>query len=72
MSWSADENIYDARKATLEANLKNVDVMSWWCDEGKGDIAGIAFVGGLCSTYNLNLNEYQENPSSAGYVSYIY
>ena len=49
--------------------MKNVDVMSWWCDKGAGDIAGISFVGGLCSSYNLNLNEYQESPSAAGYVS---
>ena len=67
--WSADQNFYDAREKTLSLNLKNIDVMSWWCDKKAGDIAGISFVGGLCSSYNLNLNEYQESPSSAGYVS---
>ena len=71
MRWSADENIYDAREATLNANLKKIDVMSWWCDEGDGYIAGISFVGGLCSSYNINLNEYQESKSSAGFVSRV-
>ena len=71
MRWSADENIYDAREATLNANLKKVDVMSWWCDEGDGNIYGISFVGGLCSSYNINLNEYQESKSSAGFVSRV-
>lgn len=45
--------------------------MSWWCDEGDGNISGISFVGGLCSSYNINLNEYQESRSSAGFVSSV-
>ena len=69
MRWSADENIYDAREETLKVKMENVDVMSWWCDEGDGDIAGISFVGGLCSSYNLNLNEYQDSISASGFVS---
>ena len=67
--WTADRNIHDARRATLAANLKDVDTMSWWCNEGGGGVAGIAFVGALCSSYNINLNEYWSSQSGAAFVS---
>ena len=67
--WNADNNIYNARQATLDENLKNVDTMSWWCDSGGGSVAGIAFVGALCTSYNINLNEFQLTQNGAGFVS---
>ena len=67
--WTADKNIYDARRATLDAKLKDVDTMSWWCNEGGGGVAGIAFVGALCSSYNTNLNEYWSTQSGAAFVN---
>ena len=69
MRWNADNDIYNAREATLAAGLSNVDVMSWWCDWGGGPVSGIAFVGTLCSDYNTNLNEYQATQNIAGLVS---
>ena len=43
--------------------------MSWWCNSGGGGVAGIAFIGGLCSSYNTNLNEYWSTQSGAAFVS---
>lgn len=43
--------------------------MSWWCESGGGGTAGIAFVGALCSSYNTNLNEKQQNAAGSGFVS---
>ena len=51
--------------------LVEVDTMSWWCGNGGGSTAGIAFVGALCSSYNINLNEKQSSIASSGYVSSI-
>ena len=68
VQWTADNNIYDARTATLEANLNGVDAMSWWCNSGGGGVAGVAFLGALCSSYNTNLNEYWSTQSGAGFV----
>ena len=67
--WNADKNIDDARQATLDANLNGVDVVSWWCDWGGGSIVGTAFIGGLCGSYNTNLNEFQLRHSAAGMVN---
>ena len=69
--WTADDNIEQAREATLDANLNGVDTMSWWCDKGGGGVAGIAYVGALCGTYGTNLNEYQNTPNAAGFVSIV-
>ena len=43
--------------------------MSWWCDAGGGGVAGIAFVGALCTSYNTNLNEKQWSAAGSGFVS---
>ena len=45
--------------------------MSWWCNAGGGGVAGIAWVGTLCSGggYNTNLNEKQWSPAGSGFVS---
>jgi len=43
--------------------------MSWWCDNGGGDTAGIAYVGALCMSYNTNLNEKQDSVAASGFVS---
>merc|ERR1712080_392775 len=68
VTWTADKNIYDAKKATNAANLKDVDVVSWWCKAGGGGVAGIAFVGAFCSKYNTNLNEQQRSAAGSGFV----
>ena len=68
-SWTADDDIYNAKDATNALNLDGVDVMSWWCDAGGGGVAGIAFVGALCSTSNTNLNEKQWSSAASGFVS---
>ena len=44
--------------------------MSWWCDAGGGGVAGIAFVGALCTSYNTNLNEKQRSAAESGFVSW--
>ena len=44
--------------------------MSWWCDAGGGGVAGIAFVGALCTSYNTNLNEKQRTVAGSGFVSW--
>jgi hypothetical protein len=67
-TWHADNNIGTARTATLDANLKDVDVMSWWCGRGGGGVGGVAYRGGLCSKFGVNLNEIQRDTSSSGFV----
>jgi hypothetical protein len=67
-TWTADDNIRDARAATLSANLEGVDTMSWWCKRGGGGVAGIAYVGAICMSYNTNLNEKQSNAANSGFV----
>ena len=71
-NWTADENMDDAKKATIAAGFTSVDVMSWWCELGGGRVAGIAFTGGLCSKkgFNTNLNEKQTRVATSGYVSF--
>ena len=70
-SWTADDDIYNARDATNALNLDGVDVMSWWCYPGGYGVVGIAYVGGLCynSGYNTNLNEAQSSTATSGFVS---
>ena len=43
--------------------------MSWFCEAGGGGVAGIAFVGSLCGSYNTNLNERQWSAAGTGFVS---
>ena len=45
--------------------------MSWWCNQGGGGTAGIAYVGTLCmgDGYNTNLNEGDSSRAVSGYVS---
>ena len=43
--------------------------MSWWCNNGGGGTAGIAYLGALCGSYGMNLNEWQDTTSAAGFVS---
>ena len=43
--------------------------MSWFCEAGGGGVAGIAFVGSLCGSYNTNLNERQGSAAGTGFVS---
>ena len=71
MQWTADDNIEDAAQETSAAHssLPDVDLFAWWCNEGGGGVAGIAFVGALCSSYNINLNEYWSSQSGAAFVS---
>ena len=71
VSWTADKNVEDARDATKAADLSGVDIMSWWCNNGGGAVAGIAYKGALCADdgYNINLNEKQYSTAASGYVS---
>ena len=69
VSWTADDNIYNARDESNALNLDGVDVVSWWCNNGGGGVAGVAFVGTLCSSYNTNLNEKQWSSAGSGFVS---
>ena len=73
-TWTADDNIYDAKDATNAAGLSGVDTMSWFCDAGGGGTAGIAFLGTLCVSggWNTNLNERQWSAAGTGFVSLIY
>ena len=70
-TWDAFSNLEDARKATEDAKLTGVTVMSWWCKEGGNDVAGIAYMGTLCSRggYNTNLNEAHLPAATSAYVS---
>ena len=58
----------DAKAATKAANLIGVDVMSWWCNKGGDSNVGIAYLGGLCSNYKINLNEKQDTAVQSAYV----
>ena len=72
VTWTADDNLYDANDATTAAGLDGVDVFSWWCNDGGGGTAGIAWLGTLCnSPYNTNLNEKQWSAAGSGFVSII-
>ena len=70
-TWNAADNLEDARNATVDAKLNGVTVMSWWCKEGGNDVAGIAYMGTLCSRggYNTNLNEAHLPAATSAYVS---
>ena len=71
-TWTADDNLNDARMATDAAGLRGGTLMSWFCDSGGGGVAGIAFIGGLCKWrgYNTNLNEKQRTVAADGFVSF--
>jgi len=71
--WTADDNINDASAATNAAGLSGVTTMSWFAAAGGGGVAGIAWVGTLCLTYNgigymTNLNEKQRTAAATGFV----
>ena len=69
-TWTADNNIYDARAASnANAGTSRPDIFSWWCNRGGGGIAGIAFVGALCGYSNTNLNEKQSSTAASAFVS---
>ena len=70
--WTADDDLYKAKQETSNANLNGVDTMSWWCDKGGGSVAGMAYVGSLCSDRGVNLNEYQYTTSASGFVSIVF
>ena len=73
--WYADNNINEAKQATKEAEdngeFSDITAMSWWCNQGGGGTAGIAYVGTLCmgDGYNTNLNEGDSSKAVSGYVS---
>ena len=73
--WYADNNINEAKQATKEAEdngeFSDVTAMSWWCNQGGGGTAGIAYVGTLCmgDGYNTNLNEGDSSKAVSGFVS---
>ena len=70
VTWYADDNIYDARTASNEnSGTHNPDVFAWWSASGGGGVAGIAFVGALCSSYHTSLNEKQSSAAGSGFVS---
>ena len=69
MTWNADSNVIDANTATSNSGI-TADVFSWWCNNGGGSVAGIAYTGGLCSIHNTNLNEKQSSAADSGFVSY--
>ena len=52
--------------------MSGVTAMSWWCNQGGGGTAGIAYVGTLCmgDGYNTNLNEGDSSKAVSGYVSF--
>jgi len=67
VKWTADDDIYNAKAATNALSLDGVDTMSWWCDDGGGSTAGIAFVGALCDDHAVTLSEKQ--PEAAGGIA---
>ena len=69
VTWTADSNLGDAREAFNAAGLTGVDTMSWWCDDPGSGVKGIAYVGALCSTWGVNLNEKISSVAGSGFVS---
>ena len=73
MQWTADNNIGDARATTAshQGSLADVDLFAWWCNNGGGSTAGIAYVGTVCNQngFATSLNEYQGTTAAAAYVS---
>ena len=76
MQWTADDNIQDAKAETsaVQGSLTDVDLFAWWCNNGGGSTAGIAYVGTLCNSngYATSLNEYQGTTAAAAYVSLLF
>merc|ERR1711899_100176 len=69
VNWFADNNIYDARDASnANSGTHNPDVFAWWSASGGGGVAGIAFVGVLCTSYHTSLNEKQHSAAGSGFV----
>ena len=75
VEWTADYNLGDAVKEVqaVQSTLPDVDAFAWWCNNGGGSTAGIAYVGTLCHSlgYGTSLNEYQSSIAAAAYVSNV-
>ena len=67
VTWNA-EHISSAKSATDAANLNDVDVVSWWCNNNGDATVGTAYVGYLCSSLGVNLNEKMDTAMRSGYV----
>ena len=67
-SWTADEYLGESDDATDSLGLNEVDVMSWWCDNGGGRIAGKAYLGRLCTSLSTNIIEKQNSIADSGFV----
>ena len=71
VTWTADSNLGDARGAFNALELTGVDTMSWWCDDPGYGIKGIAYLGTLCTSYGVNLNEKISSVAGSGFVSTV-
>ena len=71
VTWCADNNVDYAMSATNALNLKGVDTMTWWANDGCGSVAGIAYIAALCSQFGLNLNEKSNSVAQSAYVSTV-
>ena len=72
--YTADDNIYDVSKWSLNAYNSGVraDTFAWWVGNGGGRTAGIAWLGTMCyKYYNTNVNELQDNELRSAHVSII-
>ena len=67
-SWTADDYLGESDDATDSLGLNEVDVMSWWCDNGGGRIAGKAYLGRLCTSLSTNIIEKQDSVADSGFV----
>ena len=76
VEWTADYNLGDAVEEVqaVQSTMPDVDLFTWWCNNGGGSTAGIAYVGTLCDSWGFgtSLNEYQSSISSAAYVSNVF
>ena len=71
VTWTADDNIWDSRVAFNALGLTGVDTMSWWCDDPGSGVKGIAYLGTLCTTGGVNLNEKISSIAGSGFVSTV-
>ena len=65
------QHISASKEAENNGEFSDITAMSWWCNQGGGGTAGIAYVGTLCmgDGYNTNLNEGDSSKAVSGYVS---
>ena len=69
-TWCAEENLSDARKATIDAKLENVDLTSWFITNNSttckhGGVVGMAYMTSLCDSNAVNVNEIISFPFTA-------